>query len=101
MKISWKIYNRAFLIDAPPHITIQNRLKFHEIKQYYDQSKRTRARALFSIYSQYYDCPFETAYWFIIKDNALNIKLLASKERYEITKGLKRMELSPLSRQVS
>ena len=93
MKKSWKIYNRAFLLDAPPHITIENRLKFHDIKQYYKEYNRIRANALFSIYTQYYDVPFETTYWYIIKDNALDIQSLASKERYEIRKGTKRVEV--------
>jgi hypothetical protein len=93
MKKSWKIYNRAFLIDAPPHITIENRLKFHDIKQYYKESNRIKVNALFSIYTQYYDVPFKTAYWYIIKDNALDIKSLASKERYEIRKGIKRVKV--------
>jgi hypothetical protein len=96
-EILWKIYNKAFLIDAPPHITIQKKLKFNEIKQYYKKSGRTKSHALFSIYPQYYDCPFETAYWYIVKDNALDLNLLASKERYEIRKGTKRFEVKKIN----
>lgn len=98
--IIWKNYNKALIIDAPPHVIVREKLSFNEIRKTYENHNGKKARAIFSLYCQRFDCPFETDYWYIIKDTPLDISLLASKERYEIRKGINRIlvnRINPIS----
>lgn len=45
--------------------------------------------AMVAIWTDHFDCPYETEYWYCIKDDLLDLSALKAKRRYEINKGNK------------
>lgn len=43
-----------------------------------------------------WDCPNKTEFWYCIKDTAFNIEKLKSKRRYEIKKGVKNFDINKI-----
>lgn len=43
--------------------------------------------AMVAVWTDYFDCKYETEYWYCIKDCVLDISSLKAKRRYEINKG--------------
>lgn len=81
--IKWKYYNHAVIPDCPPHIVVDR--KCVDSKRLFKQYKN----ALLIRWTENYDCAVATNYWYVIKDEPLDITLLKSKRRYEINKGKK------------
>lgn len=92
--IGWKFYNHAAVPTSAPHedVNIQP-IKTGEIWNI-DEKK-----PLFVRWTSDFDCPYETNWWYIIKDKPFDINTLKSKRRYEINKGLKNYvikEINPI-----
>lgn len=77
----WKIYKRALLPSTPPHQT-PNLVGLN-------LSEVWKKGMLFIRYTTNFDCGYETGWWWIIKDDDMDISKLNKKKRYEITSSLK------------
>lgn len=73
----------AFLsrLNEAPHIDVLRPSK--------DKNCLWGGDSLIEIWTDHYDCPDETEYWYCIKDTVLDIDSLKAKRRYEIKKGIK------------
>ncbi len=88
MKEDWKIYNHALIPNTPPHeVPNTDELKNGKILK----------KVLFARYTTDFDCGYETEWWYLIKDDEVDLSKLPSKKRYEITKGLKYCEVRKIS----
>lgn len=86
----YKVYNHAILLDQPPHDQAAA-----------PDAKRIRTvmrenKALLTRWTSEYDCGTETEWWYIIKDDELNLESLKSKRKYEIKQGLKQTDVKKL-----
>ncbi|MDU6359648.1 MAG: hypothetical protein E6590_06710 [Clostridiales bacterium] len=88
----WKYYNHALLPETPPH-------KNPDIQQLRKRGKWDKG-VLFARYTTEFDCGYETEWWYLIKDNEIDLSKLKSKRRYEITKGLKNCDVKKISPRV-
>ncbi|WP_418792537.1 sugar transferase [Phosphitispora sp. TUW77] len=83
MSNHWKKYNHALIPTTPPHITPNTPQLSNIIKN----------RALLARWTSDFDCGYETAWWYCIKDDKFNLSSLNAKKRYEINRGLKHIEV--------
>ena len=68
-------------LNKAPHI---------DISCPYNKMNCTRGGdSLIEIWTDHFDCPDETEYWYCIKDDILDMDALKAKRRYEIKKGIK------------
>lgn len=84
----WRYYNHAAIPTCAPHeIPDLNPINNGSIWNI-DGGKVLLAR-----WTSDWDCGKETGWWYVIKDTPLDISLLKSKRRYEITKGNKNFDV--------
>lgn len=86
----WKYYNHAMIPTAAPHEEIDAE-PFNN-KQFWNENKK----ALLARWTSEFDCGYETNWWYVIKDEPLDISSLKSKRRYEINKGKKNYVVRPI-----
>ncbi|MFA5383179.1 MAG: hypothetical protein WC364_00660 [Eubacteriales bacterium] len=78
----WRIYNRALLPSTPPH-------EEPNIAALYNSNKWYNMGVVLARYTTDFDCGYETEWWWLIKDNPVDISALNANRRYKIKKGLK------------
>lgn len=89
---SWKYYNRAVLPNTPPHRSpdltpvLENRI--------WKEEGRT---AILARWTTEYDCPFETGWWYCVKDTPFEMDSLKAKRRYVIKQGIKNFTVSKIN----
>lgn len=85
----WKLYNNALLPTTPPH----QEPNINELKR----NNPWKLGCFFIRYTTDFDCRFETEWWYLIKDDKMDISNLKKKRRYEINKGIKNFEVKKIS----
>lgn len=86
----WKYYNHAMIPDAVPHEPAN--LKSLDSGQIWKENPR----AFFARWTTEFDCGEETQWWYVIKDNPLDLMQLKAKRRYEIRKGLRNFRVEKI-----
>ena len=81
---SWRYYNHAMLPANAPHEPADMKPLITG-----DIWKNKPGRILLVRWTSEYDCGYETAWWYCIKDTLFDISRLKAKRRYEINKGRK------------
>jgi len=87
----WKYYNHAMIPTTPPHETPDT--SYIENGEIWKHPRKP----LMAQWSSNFDCPEETDWWYIIKDEPFDVSSLKSKRRYEITKGNKFFEIHDIN----
>ena len=81
----WRVYKGAIIPGAPPHTEPgpEDVLRAKKLGKY-----------RFISYTTDFDCPEETAWWYVLKDAPLHLEDIPSQNmRYKIRKGLKYVEV--------
>lgn len=82
---NWRYYNHAVIPTSPPHVEVdETPITDGSIWKCFSKERPIMAR-----WTQNFDCPAETDFWYVIKDDAFDIASLKAKRRYEINKGKK------------
>lgn len=81
--INWSLYNGALVPDVPPHIEIE--LSREEANDLLKESK-----AYFLRWPSEFDCGFETEWWYLVRDESIDLNEFDSGRRRQIKNGLKR-----------
>lgn len=90
MNIStWEYYNHAMIPTQPPTIPADTQA----MEQPSFWSGTPSGTPLLARWTEGFDCPEQTGWWYIIKDEPFDISLLKSNYRYKINKGLKYFEV--------
>lgn len=89
----WRVYNHALLPTTPPHEE-PNLLALKKVKKWY------AGGVLMARYTTNFDCGYETEWWWLIKDDFMDLDKLNAKRRYEIKSGLKNCEVKKISSKV-
>ena len=79
----WKMYNHAIIPDEAPYAEPNKD----------DICKACRMKGLFVKYTTNFDCNNATDWWYVIKDGNFDLSELKAKHRYEITSGLKNIDV--------
>lgn len=78
-------YNHSFIKATPPHEDVN-------ILPVLDNSIWNRNKSsFFTRWTENFDYKEPTEWWYCIKDDKMDLKILTSKQRYEINKGLKNL----------
>lgn len=85
----WKYYNHALIPTCAPHEEPDVTSVVDGLIWKYNEGKKS----LFARWTTDFDCKEETNWWYVIKDNPLDITTLKAKRRYEITKGCRYFEV--------
>lgn len=88
MRDGWKTYNKALLPNTAPHEVPNLEVL---------RNKEVLRNRLFARYATDFDCGYETEWWYLIKDDRVDINKLKSNRRYKITKGLKNSYVKKIS----
>ena len=89
--IKWYNYGGALLLkDRDPHSDNSDIT--------YDVAKKALKEhgGYFCRWTSNFDCGYQTEWWYCIKDTAVSLSDLSSKQRYRINKGLKNFEIRKL-----
>ena len=84
--VEWKLYHNALIprqSPIEPELTAVNSRALW--KEY--------PKALFIRYTTNFDCEEKTEWWYVVKDEPMDLGKLNSKRRYEITKGNRNYEV--------
>jgi len=88
----WRYYNHSVIPNIGPHEEVNTKpLKDGTIWKMFGNDI-----PLFARWTTNFDCGYETSWWFIIKDNPLNLSTLKAKRRYEINKGNRNFKVSKI-----
>ena len=82
----WKYYNHALLSDVAPH-------KEKDAEAALASPDWKKPRTWLIRYTDHYDDPSYTEWWYCIKDDPLDLSALKSKRRNEINKGIRNFEV--------
>lgn len=85
----WEDYNVALIPTTPPH-------ENPKVQQLQTNNLWGQGRFLVR-YTTDFDCGYETEWWWLIKDDELDISQLKKKRRYEITSSLNNFEVRKIS----
>lgn len=88
MREGWKYYNHALIPTAAPHENVKNLMFDREFWK-----NTPGGYPLLARWTSDFDCGYETAWWYVIKDTPFDINTLKAKRRYEINKGKKNFEI--------
>lgn len=91
MTDGWKYYNHAAIPVTAPHEEV-NLLPIKDGSIW-----KLRGRPLLARWTTDWDCGHKTNWWYIIKDEPLDIASLKSKRRYEILKGKRNFEVKKIN----
>jgi hypothetical protein len=88
----WKYYNYAVIPSTPPHIG-------PNLSCLSDGSvwKVDGGTPLLVRWATDFDCGYETEWWYLIKDDEMDIGKLKKKRRYEINSGLSNFNVKKIS----
>jgi len=86
--IEWKIYQNTLVPDLAPHEECLISPK--ECGKLLSSS-----RALLMRWTTHFDCPNQTDFWFVIKDNSPSLEELSTNTRSKVRRGLKRCRVGP------
>lgn len=89
----WEHYNGALLPQTPPHQNIT--VSEDDQKMLFNQSN-----AYFLRWTDDFDTPQKTPFWYILKDTREGLETYSSKMRYQIKKGMTNCSVSPTTVQV-
>ena len=78
--VEWKRYNGALVPVEPPHI--------EPTSEDVERGKKQGGYRFIS-YTTDFDCEEETAWWYVIKDDPIDLETVKSSVRYKINKGLR------------
>lgn len=85
----WKYYNHAVIPSVEPHeVPDTSCIKDRSIWKIGREGTPVLAR-----WTTDFDCDYETAWWYVVKDVPFDITSLKAKRRYEINKGKKNFEV--------
>ncbi|EDT78834.1 hypothetical protein LI056_14970 [Clostridium perfringens] len=84
----WKVYHGALLPNIAPHENANIEIL---------KKEKLLKNKLFARYTSEFDCGYETNWWYLIKDDEIDLEKLNSKKRYEIKKGLKNCYVKKIS----
>ena len=87
----WKYYLGAAMPDSPPHI--EPNISSLKSRSFWNKANWDGAAPLFARWTTDWDCPFETGFWYVIKDTPFDLASVKAKRRYEINKGLKNFDV--------
>ena len=86
---SWKYYNHAVIPDMAPH-------EEPVLQSVYDNSiwkQFAKEKPLFAMWTEGFDCGFETNWWYVIKDTPIDINEFTAKRRKNIRTALKKCKI--------
>jgi hypothetical protein len=78
--MSWYVYNRMLIPDTAPHIEPDVTGLDEKLK---------RSSAILMRYTSNFDCGYETQWWYLIKDDMMEMSKLTTNIRNQVRKGLK------------
>ncbi|MBP3579687.1 MAG: hypothetical protein J6K12_00405 [Clostridia bacterium] len=92
MKIDgWKYYNHAAIPAVAPHENVDTSpVKSGSIWS-------LDGEPIIARWTSDFDCGYETNWWYVIKDDPLDIAVLKAKRRYEINKGKKNFDFRKIN----
>lgn len=80
----WRYYNHALMPSTPPHKTVNTKALQDKKLWRLEGKKIYLAR-----WTSNWDCGRKTSWWYVIKDEPVDLSALNSKKRYEVNKGNK------------
>ena len=86
---SWKYYNHAVIPNMAPH-------EEPVLQSVYDNSiwkQFAKEKPLFAMWTEGFDCGFETNWWYVIKDTPIDINEFTAKRRKNIRTALKKCKI--------
>lgn len=81
----WEYYNKALISTVEPHRKIEVSID----REFW---KCTEGYPILARWTSDYDCKSVTNWWYVIKDDSLQIDKVKARYRYRIVKGSKRFE---------
>lgn len=91
--IKWKNYQGALIPNTPPHHNIN--LSFQEQKHLIKKSG-----AYFLRWTNDFDSPKKTSFWYIIKDSTSSLEELSANTRSKIRRGLKNCSVILIDKEI-
>lgn len=91
--ITWKNYQGALIPDTPPHYNIE--LSEQEQKQLLKKSG-----AYFIRWTNNFDIPHKSSFWYIIKDSAASLEELSANTRSKVRRGLKNCTVTLMDKEI-
>lgn len=86
-------YKKSLIFDGAPHF--EKQLNKKELK---DLLKKNNAYFIRNVYN--YDCPYETSFWYIVKDSFNGFEELGSTTRNNIRRAQKLLDIQIIDKQL-